>query len=277
MLSGESRYVNVDGITTHYLVAGEGPPLILLHGLGASVITWRDNIGPLSQAFSVYAVDLHGHGDTDKPDLDYSMETVLSFFILFLDTLGIERCSLIGNSTGGYLALRMALDYSERVEKLVLVDSAGLGREVSLYIRLASIPLLGNLLESHRVGRTKFMLRNVFYDERFATDGLIEELYRSRRMPGAKEAVARATRNGATPWGLRKSMILLHNLKDLSVPHLLVWGAQDQIVPVVHAYNAIRQAPGAQIKVFEECGHWPHMEKAQEFNSLVLNFLGSDH
>ncbi|MBI4298167.1 MAG: alpha/beta fold hydrolase [Chloroflexi bacterium] len=302
MLPGESRYSKVDGVNIHYVVAGGGPPVLLLHGLGASVITWRDNIGPLSQSFTVYAIDLPGHGYSDKPDWDYSPDSLLSLMTHFLDSLGIDRCSLIGNSGGGFLALKLALDYSQKVEGLVLVDSAGLGRELPLYIRLVTIPLLGNVLESAKIGGVGYMLRKVFYDQGFVTNGLLHELYQSHSMPGAREAVVRSVRYGASPWGLRKRVLLLDSLKDLQVPLLLVWGAEDQIIPVSHAYDALREAlkakppsqglgdaiqtsqkvgsdgevPLARLKVFERCGHWPHMEKAQEFNELVLNFLSSD-
>ncbi len=275
MLAGESRYADVDGVNTHYVVAGEGPPLLLLHGLGASVITWRDNIGPLSERFQVYAIDLPGHGDTDKPNIDYSMDTVMDYMHRLLEVLGLERCSFIGNSTGGALALKMSLDSPEKVDKLVLVDSASLGRELSIYIRLVSLPILGNILESSQVGGTKFMLKGVFYDERFVSEELLQELYRSRQMPGAKEAVIRSVKYGVSLFGMRKRVLLNGHIKGLKPPLLLVWGANDQILPVSHAYRTLRDVPHAQLKVFQQCGHWPHMEKAQEFNELVMDFLSS--
>ena len=182
-LPGESRYVRVGNIDTHQVVAGEGPPLLLLHGLGASVITWRDNIGPLSRAFRVYALDLPGHGDSDKPDIDYSADTVVQFLLGFVESLGIERPRMIGNSIGGALALITALRYPDLVDGLVLVDSGGLGREVPLYVRLVSVPGLGELLESSKVGGTRFMLYNVFHDRSFVTQDLLDELYRCRQMP----------------------------------------------------------------------------------------------
>ena len=273
MLFGESHFVDVDGIKFHYVVAGEGPPLLLLHGLGASVITWRDNMGPLSQHFRVYAVDLPGHGDSDKPDIDYSLETVAYYLGRLLDVMGLERCSIVGNSVSGPLAIKLGRDIPDRIHKLVLVDSASLGRELSLYIRLVSIPFLGSILESSRVGGTKYMLKGVFYDEKFVVPDLLDELHRSRSMPGAKEAVIRPIRLGVNLLGVRKEFILDGQMKQLEAPLLIVWGANDVIFPVAHAYNALREAPHAQLKVFPECGHWPHMEKSEEFNQLVVEFL----
>ena len=104
-LPGESRYVTVDGISTHYIVAGEGSPLLLFHGLGSSVVTWRDNIAPLSKSFRVYAIDLPGHGDSDKPDIDYVPATIVDFVAKLIQTLNLVRVGIIGNSIGGALSL----------------------------------------------------------------------------------------------------------------------------------------------------------------------------
>ena len=274
-LPGESRHVRVSGINMHYVVAGDGRPLLLFHGLGASVVTWRDNIGPLSKAFRVYAVDLPGHGDSDKPDIDYATDTMVQFVKDFIESLNLERPAIIGSSVGGALALMTALRHPDLVSGLVLVDSASLGRELSLYIRLVSIPWLGEFLESSRVGGTKFMLYKVFHDPEFVTQELQEELHRSRNMPGAKEAVVRVIRNAVNLMGIRKQYVLVSELNRLAAPMMVVWGAQDQIIPVSHAYRASEAVPDARLHVFDQCGHWSHMEKASEFNSLAMDFLSS--
>ena len=137
------------------------------------------------------------------------------------------------------------------------------------------VPLLGDILESSRVGGIRFMLYNVFHDPSFVTQELLDELYRSRSMPGAKEAVVRVIRNTVNLRGVRKEYVLLDQLHRLELPLMVVWGAQDQIIPVSHAYRASEKAPNARLQVFDRYGHWPHMEKAAEFNSLVLNFLSA--
>ena len=154
-LPGESRYIAVDGIKTHYVVAGEGRPLILFHGLGSSVATWRDNIGPLSRAFKVYAVDLPGHGDSEKPDIDYDPWTIADLMGKLAKDLVLERPIIIGSSVGGALGLMVTLKYPDLVSGLVLVGSAGLGKEISLYIRLVSLPILGLILESPKISGTQ--------------------------------------------------------------------------------------------------------------------------
>ena len=272
-LPGESRYATVDGINTHYVVAGDGPPHLLFHGLGASVVTWRDNIGPLSRAFRVYALDLPGHGDSEKPDIYYAVDALVRFVVQFVESQDMDRPAIVGNSVGGALALIVALHHPSLISGLVLVGSAGLGREVSNYIRLATIPGLGELLESSKVGGTRFMLNNVFHDRRLVSQDLLDEIYRTREMPGAKEAVLRILRNTVGLRGVRSEYVLVDRLRNLNVPLMMVWGAQDRIVPVSHAYRASETAPNVALRVFDECGHWPHMERADCFNSLVLEFL----
>ncbi|MCH8062245.1 MAG: alpha/beta fold hydrolase, partial [Chloroflexi bacterium] len=194
-LPGESRYITVDGIRIHYVVAGEGRPVMLIHGLGASVVTWRDNIAALSQSHRVYAIDLPGHGDSAKPDIGYEPDAIVECIGKLVDELGIERPAIIGNSVGGALAMMFAFRFPDLVSGLVLVGSAGLGREISLYIRLLSVPLIGTVLETFKIGGPKLMLANVFHDRSLATEELANELYRSRKMPGAREAVMRVIRN----------------------------------------------------------------------------------
>ena len=167
----------------------------------------------------------------------------------------------------------MALRHADRVSRLVLVDSAGLGREISPYIRLVALPLVGNVLESSRVGGSKCMLYNVFWDEKFVTRELLDEALPSRQMTGAKEAVVRTIRRSVNLFGLRPQYIFARSLRDITSPLLVVWGAQDRIIPVVHARRAAQAAPGVRVEIFDKCGHWPHMEKAPAFNSLILDFL----
>ncbi len=272
-LPGESRWVTVDGISIHYVEAGAGRPLLLFHGLGASVATWRDNIGPLAQSFRVVAVDFPGHGDSEKPNIDYDPSAIVHFIARFAEATGLERPAVVGNSVGGALGLMAALKYPDLVSGLVLVDSASLGKETSIYVRLVSVPLLGEVLESSKVGGSKFMLRNVFHDPRFATTELVDELYRSRQMRGAKEAVVRVIRRTVNLFGVRDEYVLTNRLKSLPMPTMLVWGAQDRIFPVSQAYTALASSPRTVLHVFDDCGHWPHMEKAEAFNTAIVDFL----
>ena len=269
----EHRFVTVNGIRTHYVAAGKGDPLLLLHGMGASLMAWALNIEPLSHKFSVYAIDIPGHGDSDKPDLDYLLPTAVDFVREFMNVLGIERASLAGNSMGGMIALRTAVDFPELVDRLVLVDAAGLGREVAWFIRAMSLPLVGELIENPSPRNTRALLKRIFYNPDLLQESLIRELLRTRILPGSKRAVLRIIRGSIGLRGLHSKWMMADELGQLNSPVLLVWGAQDRILPVSHATDAAQRAPQVSLSIYEECGHWPQMEKGQEFNRLALEFL----
>lgn len=272
-LPGESRYVTVGGVNTHYLVSGHGSPVVLIHGLGESVVTWRDNIGPLSQRHQVFALDLPGHGDSEKPDLSYDPDSMVYYLRGFLESLGIERPALIGHSMGGGLALMTALAHPDIVSRLLLVGSASLGREVDWGLRLASVKVLGELMTSRFVDNTGIMLRKAFSDQRFVTQELLTELKRTNRLPGARRAALKVIRNTVSILGVKSEFILYKRLAELEMPVLIAWGAENRILPAKHAHRAGRADPRTDVHVFGSCGHLPHMERSEEFNALTLDFL----
>ena len=263
----------VGGLDIHYAVAGEGPPIIFLHGLGASSITWQDNIGPLSQDFTVYAPDIPGHGDSVKIGVKYTTEAGIDLIFGFMDAVGIQSAALCGSSMGGLIALLGALHTPERVSHLVLINSAGFGREVAGYLRVMSLPFLGDLLEgpTHRSARA--MMKLVFGPRREYPEALFQELVRTRSLPGGREAVLKSLREGVDIFGMKRRYRLLHRLRDLRMPLMIVWGALDPVFPSSHAHAAAEAAPGSRLLYFPDVGHWPHMEKAERFNAEVTAFL----
>lgn len=272
----EHRFVTVAGIRTHYVVAGSGPPVLLLHGLSANLMAWCRNIGPLAERHTVYALDLPGRGDSDKPDIDYSVPTGARFIREFMDTMGIRSGTLVGSSMGGILALRAAVDFPDRVDKLVLVAPAGLGRGMAWYVRALSLPLVGEVLEHPTTRGTLASLRSILFDDGLIQNGLVQAMHRTRQLPGAKQATLKMVRGGVGLRGLHGKWIMTAQLAKLDIPVLLVWGAQDRIIPVELARRAAQQSPEVSMRVFEQCGHWPHMEKADEFNQTVMEFLNQD-
>ncbi|MCH9039695.1 MAG: alpha/beta fold hydrolase [Chloroflexi bacterium] len=274
-LSGKSRYVTVDGINIHYVEAGQGSPVMLYHGLASAVFTWRGNMTALSRHYRVFAFDVLGHGDSDKPDVDYYPWDVADVMGKAAGQLGLSKAAVIGNSAGGALGMMMAIKYPDLVSSLVLVGSSGLGKEVPPFIRLLSLPFVGNILQSHRLGGTRQMLQSVFYDRSKASQDLVDEMHRIRSMPGAKEAVVRTLRRTVNLRGVRDEFVLSDRLSALGIPIMLVWGAQDTMFSVSHAYRTSKLMPAARLEIFDQCGHWPHMEKAEEFNTLALDFLSS--
>ncbi len=280
MENPEDRYVKVGGINTRYWVTGQGSPLLLIHGLGASCDYWRYNVRGLSQGYQVYAFDLPGFGRSDKRIDDYSLHFAGEFVAAFLDAQGMERASLVGNSLGGVIALQFAVQYPHRLEKLVLVSSGGLGRELHLSFRLLTVPLLGEFIAGAWGTRpgTRLTLRSIVYDPQVIRDEFLDQMVELARLPRAKEMLLSVARTGIDLRGQNMKLLepLLRRVPEIGAPTLIIWGAQDPIIPVAHAFLAHQMIRNSQLHILDRCGHVPQIEKPEEFNQLVLDFLGSN-
>ena len=267
------EHVVVDGMDIHYAAAGDGPPIVFLHGLGASCITWQENIGPLSERFAVYALDFPGHGDSVKLGVSYNTEAGISLTVGFLDAIGAQSAALAGSSMGGLIALLTALEHPERVSHLALINSAGLGREIAGYLRVMSLPFVGEFLEGPTHRSAKAMMRLVFGPRKEYPEALFQELVRTRSLPGGRDAVLASLREGVNIFGMKRRYRLLDCLRELQMPLMIVWGALDPVFPPKHGHAAAEAAPGSRFLFFPEAGHWPHMEEAERFNAEVAAFL----
>ncbi len=271
-----NRYIKIGNIKARYLTAGEsGPPLVLVHGLGASAEIWNDNIQPLARTHRVYVPDLIGFGQTDKPDINYSPFDFLVFLHDFISALSLEKTSLAGLSLGGGIVLLYTLEYQGKVDKLVLVDSAGLGREIALPLRLGSISFLSRWFKMSKPMMGSFMKRLV-YDPDVITDGLVDLYYDLLRQPDAMRTVSRVLSSVANLAGAKKDVLVYirDRLPAITSPTLIVWGREDRVIPLKHGIYGHEQIRGSRLHVFEQCGHIPNLEKPAEFNRLVLDFLG---
>lgn len=267
--------MTVWGVNVRYVEAGEGPAVLLLHGLSSSLITWYCNIAPLAEAgFRVIALDLPGYGDSDKPShLDYDSESGARFLFDFTEKLGIERLSVVGSSAGGLIVGVFALTYPERVEKLAMVGSGGLGRQVSWVLRLMTIPGIGEMIYHPRFKGWFSMSPRIFYNPPDFLGEVLPELMRVRHLPGARSAMLRSLRSGVNVFGLRPKQNILARLQESDIPVMLVWGENDPVIPVSVAEGARRVLPKGAVHTVPECGHWPHMEKADLFNGILTGFL----
>ena len=280
MENPEDRYVEVGKINTRYWVLGQGSPLLLIHGLGASCDYWRYNIRAFSQGYQVYALDLPGFGRSDKRIDDYSLHFAGEFVAAFLDTQGVDRASLVGTSLGGAVSLQFAVQHPHRLEKLVLVSSGGLGRELPLSFRLLTTPLLGEFIAwawGTRPGM-RLTLRSIVYDPQVIKDEFVNEMAELARLPGAKEMLLSVARMGIDLRGQNMVLLepLLRRVPEIEGPTLIIWGAQDPIIPVAHAHIAHQMIRNSRLHIIDRCGHVPQIEKPEEFNRLVLEFLGSN-
>jgi len=273
----QDRYVQVNQINTRYWTSGDkGSIVILLHGIGSSVETWMYNISALAQQHCVYAVDLVGAGRSDKPPVTYSLTYLTQFVKGFMDAHSIESACLVGNSLGGAIALQFTLNFPEKVEKLVLVNSLGLGKEITLTLRLATLPFLGKLLKPTRIG-TALALKQCVDEPTLISNEWIELYYQIATLPKLWSALVALIKTNIDLFGVRPEVYntIVDRLATITVPTLVLWGQQDRVLPVAHAAVATKGLPSAHLHIFNQCGHWPQFEHSKEFNTLVLKFLAN--
>jgi 4,5:9,10-diseco-3-hydroxy-5,9,17-trioxoandrosta-1(10),2-diene-4-oate hydrolase len=273
MTAIEEHYRVVAGFRTHYVVAGEGAPTLLVHGVGSSLAAYQRNIEALAAISCVYAVDLPGHGLSEIADTEYSAENGGAFLCSFIDEVCGEPAALVGVSAGGLMCALAAYQRPDLVTRLVLVSSAGFGRDIDWTLRLLTLPLVGRFLKSATQEQIRGALRRSVYDAASITPELVEAVYRDWKQPGNRRAFLEALRTNVTLFGVRRWRRHLQRASVLALPVMIIWGKNDQTIPVKHAYRAAKRIAGARLHVFERCGHMPPFEQAPEFNRLVREFL----
>lgn len=270
------QYVQVGTVRTRYWELGQSKQtLILLHGAGGSVEFWYYNIAALAQHHRVIAIDMVGSGRSDKPSASYSLTYQAEFIREFMRVMGIESATLVGHSMSGGAALQLALLEPQCIDKLVLVGSFGLGREVALSARLATLPLaVRSLQPSPKVMRP--MLKQNVYDVNAIPEEWINLRYPIFALPGRKDPLIQMARTNLNLLGTKPAVFrsIVDRLSTITVPTLVVWGKQDRIIPSDHAHVAAKRMPNAlQPRLFDRCGHYPHLEHPTQFNQAVLDFL----
>lgn len=269
------RYARVNGYEVRYQRAGQGPLVIFVHGIGASLEFWTPNLRGLAGQFQVCALDLPGFGRSAVPPVTPTLADVPAFFDAFLDHLGAERAAFVGNSMGGLVVLTYALARPERVSHLGLVASAGLGRDLQLDLRLLALPLLPEILFRPTPGFARRAIRALFCQPSADTEALAMTWLEHIRRPGARQHFLRIARQGIGLRGQKPGVILLDRLPQVQPPTLLIWGDRDPVIPVAHAYAAARLIPRCALVVFPACGHCPQLERAAAFNALLGRFLSA--
>jgi pimeloyl-ACP methyl ester carboxylesterase len=271
----DDRYICVNGINTRYWQMGDcGRKIILLHGGNGSIEFWLYNLPELARHHQVYAFDMVGSGKSDLPIASYSLTYQADFLAGFMSALNIDTATLIGNSMGGGVALQFTRLYPDRVDKLVLVSSMGLGREISLGIRLITLPAIVNAL---RPGRWMIpaMLRSNFYHWQQISPEWMELRYQIFAIPGRNPAILNIGQSNFNLRGVRPDVYqpIVDSLATIRQQTLIIWGDRDRIIPVKHAYVAAAGLPHSQLEIFPNCGHHPYLEYPGEFDRAVLDFL----
>ncbi|HYQ91697.1 MAG TPA: alpha/beta fold hydrolase [Candidatus Competibacteraceae bacterium] len=265
---GQEKEIEVLGQHLHYVEAGSGPTVVLLHGLGADYTTWLPILPVLAPYFHVYALDQLGFGQSDKPMIPYRPRTLVDFLTGFLDQLGIEKATLVGSSLGGWTAAAFTLDHPARVDKLVLVGAAGLAP------RLWNGPTwdrawLEQLNPSTLAGYRQ-LLGLAFYHKQLLTDDFITQQFARKLKINDGYTISRFLESFE-----HGEDLLDERLKTLKVPTLVLWGAEDELTPLDSGKALAAIIPGAQLTIVDRCGHILQNDCPEAFNGALLKFLGA--
>jgi pimeloyl-ACP methyl ester carboxylesterase len=267
-------FIDVAGMRVHVRDEGlrdDPVPIILLHGTSASLHTWDGWVRELEPARRVIRVDMPGFGLTGPaPDGDYTIEAYVRFATAVLDHFGIEHCVLAGNSFGGWVAWETALAQPDRVNALILVDSAGYAirsQSVPIAFRIAKIPVLNRLMEvTLPRSLIESSLRNVYGDPSKVTPELVDRYYEITLRQGNRKSLVQ--RFVQAPLGIDEQRI-----KELKVPTLILWGGRDRLIPLEYAGLFNRDIAGSELVVFDDLGHVPQEEDAARTVSAAKAFL----
>jgi pimeloyl-ACP methyl ester carboxylesterase len=281
--ASQAIWLDVDGMRLYCLTAGEnGSPVVLLHGAGldSATLSWGEVIGPLSVHHRIFAPDLPGYGHSSRPATQYTIDFYVTVVKQMLDGLHRDQVTLVGLSMGGAIALALTLHAPERVEKLVLVDPFGIQDKVAahrlshLFVHLSLL----NELSYWLIGRSRILARQsllaaLIYNPAHLSDELVNQVSQTARENGAGRAFISLQRSEVRWSGLQSNFTA--RLHEITVPTLLVHGAQDRSVPLACAKRAQSLIPHSQLHIMQECRHWPQREKPEEFSRVVGHFLDS--
>src|SRR5262249_42808830 len=261
--------VTVLGFKLHYIEAGSGSPIVLLHGLGGDSSRWAPNIPELSKDFHVFALDQVGFGQSDKPLANYNTAMLAEFLADFLKGVNVSKASLVGNSMGAGVALYAAVHYPQVVDRLVLVDGGGY-RTTST---AAPAPISADALRRRQLQNsttreeTRDFFRILFHDKSLVTDKMIDEQLAMR----LRSAFAISKMQEAGDRGSLSE----EQVRGVKTPTLIVWGKYDELSNPSGADRLAGAIPGSKKVLIDNCGHMPQLEKPSEFSRLVREFLQS--
>jgi 4,5:9,10-diseco-3-hydroxy-5,9,17-trioxoandrosta-1(10),2-diene-4-oate hydrolase len=268
------KFVNIDGSNVRVIDVGEGDVVLLIHGMFVASELWYSVLPFLRTQHRVVAIDIPGFGLSDRPkDLSfYSPDYIGSFFSKLAAALGIESATVIGNSLGGVVAIHLALQCPDLVSKLILVDTAGLGREISWTMRLSSVPLCGELFLQPSVRLMNLVLKHSVYELSHVDSELPVVLARYFSIPGTVNAQLTFLRMGVNVRG-QTSVLTDETIGRLCMPVLIIWGTDDSALPVRHARRAHRVLKRSDLFLMTKAGHCPMLDNPADFASAVEKFL----
>ena len=273
-----SRFAEVDGVRVHYQEAGaiDAPPILLIHGFTASNFVWSEVLLPIAESgFRVIAPDLVGFGFSEKPkDGEYTIDWQAQIITGLMGYLGIERATMVGSSYGGAVAATGALDYPERVERLVLVDAVTNDQvKGQLLLRLAASPLVGDLISPLLLSSQKVLrwrMKTIYAPEN--THLFDRKRLSAHHRPLRASGTQRAAITSLRRWRAER---IEREAESIQQPTLLVWGDSDQDIPLANGSKLFELMPNARLIVFRHCGHMPMEEYPREFTEVLIDFCRS--
>ncbi|SCL73009.1 Pimeloyl-ACP methyl ester carboxylesterase [Micromonospora citrea] len=269
------RHVTVDGRRVCHRVDGDGPPVVLLHGIGRSLRDFTELHERLADRFRVHSVDLPGHGGSLPMARPHTLPALAEFVGRYLDVVGVDRpAHLVGNSLGGAVAMRLAASEPGRVATLTLVNSAGFGREVTMALRLLALRPLGRLMLRPSRWAARRVVLSLFHDPAFATADRVAHALEIARLPYTARVMLETAHHLGTFRGVSPQWRedLLGEVERLDIPTFVVWGDRDLILPATHLDAARARLPSARTHLFRDCGHMPQIECADEFHRMLVDF-----
>lgn len=259
-----SKEMKIRGHRVWYQDVGEGRPLVFLHGLGSNSLSWLLTVPGFSSKHRVIAIDHIGHGRSDKPVIAYRVTDFVDYIEEFLTNLKFGEVDLVGNSLGGWIGARLALRRPELVSKLVLVGSAGLQPWPELKEKLEKVPFAPRTAKE-----VKELLSMCFYDKlRYTNQITVLVSYLLRMLDSSYSTIEKVIESVLDPneW-------LDGKLHEIKAETLVLWGKEDELMPVEFAYQFAENIPKTQLKIIPQCGHVPQIEKPKEFNQMLRDFL----
>lgn len=265
------KFAELNGRSTHYVVRGAGEPLILIHGFNMDVNTWIENIDALAENNKVYGIDLWGQGFSTRDSIDPGYELYVEQLLSFMDAFDIQKATLVGHSMGGGTIITFAVQYPERVERLILVDSTGIPNPLPLRSKFFTLPGVGEFLLS--INNNYFRRKNLrdiwFYEKDRITDEVFDDITQFQKIEGSSEILLEI---------LRKDFFHtlgdeIKQLSQLEIPTLIIWGRHDTSIPVKVGKEMHRRLVGSRYEVIENGGHMPNFDNPEQFNRIVREYL----
>ena len=265
-------YHDIDGVRTRCLEAGQGPPLLLLHGRGGHLESWSKNIVALSRNFRVIALDMLGHGFTEKPAIDYTIEKYAAHLRAVIRIGALDRVCIVGQSLGGWVGAWLARQEPNLVDKLVLVNTNGfreIPADVVNKIRQNSLAAVDcPTFESiHK------RLQPLFFDSALITQELVNIRLKIYRQADMKHATELIVGSELEPENQKRFQLTPEVLKSIATPTLVIWSTHDPLLSWNDAKQCQQGLPNSWFHLIEDCAHWPQFEKPEEFNNVVSRFL----